>query len=129
MRRMLEAYNSREGWPDRLRAAVACGVVEGLLDDPARAAFAAEVLATGDAARARRDMTMRVVASLIDAGRNEMEDPESVPHTTAEALAGAAYGQVYSRVARGCPEQLPELVSQLLSAHSDALFGYECDPS
>jgi len=115
MHRMLEAYNSCEDWPDRLRA-VAFGIVEGLLDDPDRATFAIEVLATGDAARARRDMTMRVVASLIDAGRNEMEDPESVPHTTAEALAGAAYGQVYSRVVRGCPEELLELVPQLMSA-------------
>lgn len=115
MRGMLEAYNSREDWPDRLRA-VACGIVEGLLNYPDRAGFAIEVLATGDAARARRDMTMRVIASLIDAGRNEMEDPESVPHTTAEALAGAAYGQVYSRVVRGCPEELPELVPQLMSA-------------
>jgi AcrR family transcriptional regulator len=115
MHGMLEAYNSREDWPDRLRA-VATRVIEGLLGDPGRASFAIEVLATGDAARARRDMTMRVIASLIDAGRNEMEDPESVPHTTAEALAGAAYGQIYSRVVRGCPEELPELVPQLMSA-------------
>jgi AcrR family transcriptional regulator len=115
MHGMLEAYNSREDWPDRLRA-VARRIVHGLLDDPGRAGFAIEVLATGDAARARRDMTMRVVASLIDAGRNEMENPEAVPHTTAEALAGAAYGQIYSRVVRGCPEELPGLVPQLMSA-------------
>jgi AcrR family transcriptional regulator len=114
MHGMLEAYNSCEDWPDRLRA-VANRIVKGLLDDPCCASFAIEVLASGDAARARRDMTMRVIASLIDAGRNEMEDPESVPHTTAEALAGAAYGQVYSRVVRGCPEELPELVPQLMS--------------
>ena len=100
MREMLEAYNSQEEWPDRLRA-VACEIVEGLRNDPSRASFAVEVLAAGDAARARRDMTMRVIASLIDAGRNEMEDPESVPHTTAEALAGSAYGQVYAKVVRG----------------------------
>lgn len=115
MREMLEAYNSREGWPDRLRA-VASRIVEGLLADPRRASFAIEVLAAGDAARARRDMTMRVVASLIDAGRNEMEDPEAVSHTTAEALAGAAYGQIYSCVVRGYPEELPKLVPQLMSA-------------
>jgi AcrR family transcriptional regulator len=61
-------------------------------------------------------MTMRVIASLIDAGRNEMEDPESVPHTTAEALAGSAYGQVYAKVVRGQAEELPALVPQLMSA-------------
>jgi AcrR family transcriptional regulator len=124
MREMLEAYNSQESWPDRLRA-VACEIVEGLRHDPSRACFAVEVLAAGDAARARRDMTMRVIASLIDAGRNEMEDPESVPHTTAEALAGSAYGQVYAKVVGGSTEELPELVPQLMSAAVMPYLGIE----
>jgi AcrR family transcriptional regulator len=124
MREMLEAFNSREEWPDKLRA-VACEIVEGLRGNPSRAAFSIEVLAAGDAARARRDMTMRVLASLIDAGRNEMEDPEAVPHTTAEALAGAAYGQVYSKVVRGAADDLPELVPQLMSAAVLPYLGME----
>jgi AcrR family transcriptional regulator len=124
MREMLEAYNSQESWPDRLRA-VACEIVEGLRNDPSRACFAVEVLAAGDAARARRDMTMRVIASLIDAGRNEMEDPESVPHTTAEALAGSAYGQVYAKVVGGSTEELPQLVPQLMSAAVMPYLGIE----
>jgi AcrR family transcriptional regulator len=115
MKGIFTAYNSREEWPDRLRA-VAHEVVRGLSRDPGRATFAVEVLASGDAARARRDLTMRMIASLIDAGRNEMEDPDSVPHTTAEALAGSAYGQLYSRVVRGDVEELPGLVPQLMSA-------------
>ncbi len=124
MREMLEAYNSREEWPDRLRA-VACEIVASLRSDPSRAAFAVEVLAAGDAARARRDMTMRVIASLIDAGRQELEDPESVPHTTAEALAGSAYGQVYAKVVKGEAEALPELVPQLMSAAVIPYLGVE----
>lgn len=124
MREMLEAYNSCEEWPDKLRA-VACEIVEGLCGNPSRAVFSIEVLAAGDAARARRDMTMRVLASLIDAGRNEMEDPEAVPHTTAEALAGAAYGQVYSKVVRGAADDLPELVPQLMSAAVLPYLGME----
>jgi AcrR family transcriptional regulator len=124
MRQMLAAFNSQDEWPDRLRA-VACEIVERLCNDPRRASFAVEVLAAGDAARARRDMTMRVIASLIDAGRNEMEDPESVPHTTAEALAGSAYGQVYAKVVRGQAEELPELVPQLMSAAVMPYLGIE----
>jgi AcrR family transcriptional regulator len=124
MREMLVAYNSQESWPDRLRA-VACEIVEGLRSDPGRASFAVEVLAAGDAARARRDMTMRVIASLIDAGRNEMDDPESVPHTTAEALAGSAYGQIYARVVRGDADDLPGLVPQLMSAAVMPYMGIE----
>jgi AcrR family transcriptional regulator len=115
MQEMLAAYNSQDEWPDRLRA-VACEIVERLCNHPGRASFAVEVLAAGDAARARRDMTMRVIASLIDAGRNEMDDPESIPHTTAEALAGSAYGQVYAKVVRGQADELPDLVPQLMSA-------------
>jgi AcrR family transcriptional regulator len=124
MREMLAAFNSQEEWPDRLRA-VACEIVDNLCSDPGRACFAVEVLSAGDAARARRDMTMRVIASLIDAGRNEMDDPESVPHTTAEALAGSAYGQVYAKVVRGEADELPALVPQLMSAAVMPYLGVE----
>jgi AcrR family transcriptional regulator len=121
---MVRAYESAERWPDRLRA-VAEQIVRGLRDDPSRASFGVEVLAAGDAARARRDMTMRVVSGLIDAGRNQMEDPEAVPHTTAEALAGSAYGQIYSRVVRGAVDELPALVPQLMSAVVMPYLGVE----
>ena len=121
---MVHAYNSQEDWPDRLRA-VAYEIVHGLRHDPSRASFAVEVLATGDAARARRDMTMRVIASLIDAGRREMDDPDSVPHTTAEALAGSAYGQIYSKVVRGEADALPGLIPQLMSAAVMPYLGVE----
>jgi AcrR family transcriptional regulator len=121
---MVRAYESREQWPDRLRA-VAEQIVSGLRDDPSRASFGVEVLAAGDAARARRDMTMRVIAGLIDAGRQLMDDPEAVPHTTAEALAGSAYGQIYSRVVRGAVDELPALVPQLMSAAVMPYLGVE----
>ncbi len=124
MASLMQAYNSEQYWPDRLRA-VADEVVGSLCNDPNRACFAVEVLAAGDAARARRDMTMRVIASLIDAGRKEMDDPESVPHTTAEALAGSAYGQVYAKVVRGDTEQLPKLIPQLMSAAVMPYLGVE----
>ena len=100
-------------------------MIENLRHDPSRASFGVEVLSAGDAARARRDMTMRVIASLIDAGRQEMDDPESVPHTTAEALAGSAYGQIYSRVVRGDVDELPALVPQLMSAAVMPYLGIE----
>jgi AcrR family transcriptional regulator len=124
MASLMHAYNSQQYWPDRLRA-VAVEVVGSLCNDPSRACFAVEVLAAGDAARARRDMTMRVIASLIDAGRKEMDDPESVPHTTAEALAGSAYGQVYAKVVRGDTDELPKLIPQLMSAAVMPYLGVE----
>jgi len=124
MHSVMRAYDSERDWPDRLRA-VAREVVGSLCHEPNRASFAVEVLAAGDAARARRDMTMRVLASLIDAGRKEMDDPESVPHTTAEALAGSAYGQVYAKVVRGDTDELPKLIPQLMSAAVMPYLGVE----
>ncbi len=124
MQTLMRAYESEQYWPDKLRA-VAYEVVGSLCHDPNRASFAVEVLAAGDAARARRDMTMRVLASLIDAGRREMDDPESVPHTTAEALAGSAYGQLYAKVVRGDTDNLQSLVPQLMSAAVMPYLGVE----
>jgi AcrR family transcriptional regulator len=124
MEEMLHAYNSAMDWPDRLRA-VATGTIGSLCNDPSRASFGVEVLAAGDAARARRDMTMRVITSLIDAGRQEMEDPDSVPRTTAEALAGAAYGQIYAKVVRGAHEELPALIPQLMATAVMPYLGIE----
>ena len=115
MEEIQAAFHSAVDWPDRLRA-VAQYLVEAMRRDPERAAFAIEVLAAGNAARARRDMTMRVISSLIDAGRREMDDPEMVPRTTAEALAGSAYGQIYAKVARGRMDELPALIPQLMAA-------------
>jgi AcrR family transcriptional regulator len=124
MASLMRAYDSEQHWPDRLRA-VACEVVGSLCHEPSRACFAVEVLAAGDAARARRDMTMRAIASLIDAGRREMEDPESVPHTTAEALAGSAYGRIYAKVVGGDTDELPKLIPQLMSAAVMPYLGVE----
>ena len=121
---LTRAYESEKYWPDRLRA-VAYEVVGSLCHGPNRATFAVEVLAAGDAARARRDMTMRVLAGLIDAGRKEMDDPESVPHTTAEALAGSAYGQLYAKVVRGDIDDLHTIVPQLMSAAVMPYLGME----
>ena len=121
---ILKAYESAADWPDRLRA-VAETLTASLRDDPARASFGVEVLAAGDAARARRDMTMRVVASLVDAGRQEMEDPETVSRTTAEALTGAAYGQIYAKIVRGAPQELPALVPQLVATLVMPYLGLE----
>ena len=104
---LTRAYESEKYWPDRLRA-VAYEVVGSLCHDPNRATFAVEVL-----------------AGLIDAGRKEMDDPESVPHTTAEALAGSAYGQLYAKVVRGDIDDLHTIVPQLMSAAVMPYLGME----
>jgi AcrR family transcriptional regulator len=121
---IMRVYESQEEWADRLRA-VAHSIARSLQLEPDRALFGIEVLASGRAARARRDMTLRAITSLIDAGRNEMEDRDSVPHSTAEALAGAAYCQMFAKVADGSTEELPGMVPQLMSAAVMPYLGIE----
>ena len=122
--RVMSVYESHKEWADRLRA-VAYDIAHSLEKAPERALFGIEVLASGRAARARRDMTLRVITSLIDAGRNEMEDRDAVPHSTAEALAGAAYCQMFAKVADGAHEELSNLVPQLMSAAVMPYLGVE----
>jgi AcrR family transcriptional regulator len=122
--RIMKIYEGQGEWADRLRA-VAHDIANSLKLSPQRALFGIEVLASGRAARARRDMTLRVITSLIDAGRNEMEDRDAVPYSTAEALAGAAYCQMFAKVAGGSPEELPALVPQLMSAAVMPYLGIE----
>lgn len=121
---IMAVYERHEAWADRLRA-VAHDIARSLELDPQRGLFGIEVLAAGRAARARRDMTMRAITALIDAGRNEMEDRDAVPRTTAEALAGAAYSQMFSKVADGAHDELPALVPQLMSAAVMPYLGVE----
>lgn len=122
--RVLEVYEREDTWSDGLRA-VAHSIAGSLQRDPQRAMFGIEVLASGRSARARRDMTLRVITALIDAGRQEMPDRDSVPRSTAEALAGAAYCQMFAKVADGCQDDLPALVPQLLSATVMPYLGVE----
>ena len=122
--RVMRVYESHEEWADRLRA-VANDIARSLQLAPEQAVFGIEVLAAGRAARARRDMTLRVITSLIDAGRNEMEDRDAVPYSTAEALAGAAYCQMFAKVADGAADELPGLVPQLMSAAVMPYLGIE----
>lgn len=122
--RMTEIYEGQGEWADRLRA-VAHDIAGSLQLNPKRALLGIEAIASGRAARARRNMTLRVIASLIDAGRNEMEDPEAVPYSTAEALAGAAYGQMFAKVVAGNEDDLPGLVPQLMSAAVMPYLGIE----
>ncbi len=114
MRELTDAFGREECWLDGIRA-VLYRAVSAAGSDPNRASFAIEVLAAGRAARARRDMTLNSLASMIDAGRSEMADPDLIPRLTAEALAGAVYYQINAKIAAGAHSELLSLVPELIS--------------
>jgi AcrR family transcriptional regulator len=112
--RVNAAYDGAGSWHDRIWAA-GWAAMRFLGEDPGRARFfVVEVNGAGGAAQARRDRVLQSFADMIDAGREELEDPASVSRATAEIVAGAIYGTVLTKVETGSIERgadfLPELV-------------------
>ncbi len=110
----LTSARGPDSWHDRVWAA-GWAALRFLQEDPVRARFfVVEVNGAGSAAQARRDRLLQGLVDLIDAGREELEDPESVSRCTAEIVAGAIYGTVLGKVEGGGIERdtdfLPELV-------------------
>lgn len=80
-----------EGWRDRLRASAYAAVryVDGR---PVEARFnLIQMLTVGETAQALRDNYVERIIDLIDAGREELDDPAAVPRD----IAAGAFGSVY----------------------------------
>ena len=101
-------------WRDGLRAA-AYAALRFHQEDQLRARFfLIEALSTGEFAQARRDVMMEAFVDLIDEGRTELADPESVSRSKAEGVMGAIYEGAVAGMREGGVDALPELVPQLM---------------
>lgn len=111
---VMAAYEGPWGWHDRIWAA-GWAAMRFLREDSDRARFlVVEVNGAGGRAQSRRDRIMQRLADLLDAGREELEQPGLVSRCTAEVVAGAIYGTILAKVKGGSIERgeefLPELV-------------------
>jgi AcrR family transcriptional regulator len=113
-RRVLSAYFEADEWHDRMWAGGAEALRFFEQDGERARFFVVEVVHAGRQAQARRDMILHQFAELVDAGRDQLEDPKSVSRGTAEIVAGAIYGTVLTKIKRGWPawgrDFLPELM-------------------
>ena len=112
--RVMSAYEGPDSWHDRIWAA-GWAAMKYFREDPVRARFLmVEVNGAGISAQAHRDRLMQRLADLLDAGRDELENPGSVSRCTAEVAAGAIYGTILTKIEAGWidrgEEFLPELV-------------------
>ena len=95
------AYDGPGGWHDRIWAA-GWAAMRFLEDDPARARLLlVDVNGAGRRAQAHRDRLLQRLADLLDAGREELEDPAAVSRCTAEIAAGSVYSALLGRVDGG----------------------------
>jgi AcrR family transcriptional regulator len=111
---VIDAAARESNWRDGLRAAAYAALRFHREDEVRARFFLIEALGTGEFAQARRDVMMGAFIDLIDSARQELEDPEAIPRSEAEAIIGAIYEATVSGMQEGGIERLPELVPQLM---------------
>jgi AcrR family transcriptional regulator len=99
--RVFEAFAAEDGWRNQMRSA-AHEMLAFFAEDFRRARFMnVEVLFAGQSALLIRDEAMQGLFLLIDQGRLEMEDPDSLTPFTAEAIGCAIYQRIQSAIEHG----------------------------
>lgn len=112
--RVSTVFAAQRGWANQLRA-VAYEMLRFLREDEARARLMViEVLDYGAEARAIRERGMEALTELIDLGRQELADPDSLPRSVAVIAAGTIYNRIHVGVERGVATLDEELVRELM---------------
>lgn len=93
-----EAFAAGNDWRDRMRR-TAYATYDYFLEDRARTRFITlEPLNAGGRAAAFLDANVEPLVELVHAGRFELEDPDSVPRSAAEAAVGSIWSKLLLRV-------------------------------
>jgi AcrR family transcriptional regulator len=123
-----EAYAKPDDWPAKVYAGLEA-FINFILAEPSFARMCiVEVVAAGPAARARRDAAMRVFMDYLEPGRIKGPKGVEVPVLASEVVVGGIYEIIYTRLARDAPEELSDVLPELLytalvpfTGHDDAV--------
>jgi AcrR family transcriptional regulator len=103
-----EAYQTQDAWRDRLRAA-AYAAARFMREYPREIRIGTVgILAASELARVHQEHDLDRLVDLIDAGRQELEDPESMSRADAVAVIGSILAAMNSQQKAGTlttPEQ------------------------
>ncbi len=107
------AYESEETWRDSLRAC-AYEAARFIRDNARECRFGSiEMMQVGPVAQAHRERQLHGIVDLIDAGRQELDDPDSIGRGAAEAALGSIYLTAVKELGKGNAEgvgMVPELM-------------------
>jgi AcrR family transcriptional regulator len=102
-------------WRDQMRAAAYSMLNWCLADIPRTRFVMIESWGIGERAVLIREEGMDAMISLIDIGRSELEDPESLTRATAQAVAGTVFSHIRQILASGPdPDVATDMVPQLM---------------
>lgn len=94
------AFEAESEWRDALRAS-AYAAARYIRDHPREVAYGVTLMfSAGDVAQAYRDEQLQPLVALIDAGRQELDDPDSMTRAVAESTIGSFY-QLISQLQSG----------------------------
>ena len=112
--RVAKAYMAEEGWRNQLRAA-AYTLLGYFGEDVQRARFTTvEVLYAGERAKLIQDQVIQGFSMMVDLGRREMEDPDSLTPFTAETIGNAIYGRIQEAFERDELEKFETSVPEMM---------------
>jgi len=116
VRRVTNAYEAEQRWPDRARAGLAA-LLDSLAEEPAIARLAlVDVGAAGPAAQRRYRAALQRLTPLFEEGRDFAPGGRALPANTSRMAIGAVAGLIADELAEGREEYLPKLLSDLLFA-------------
>jgi AcrR family transcriptional regulator len=100
-RQVQAAFAAHDSWRDSLRAA-AYAAADFLAGRPLEVRFnVVAVLSAGEMVAAVRDAYLQQLVDLIDAGRYELDDPDSLGRSVAESAIGSIFERLLRDVHRG----------------------------
>ncbi len=113
--RLRAAFEREQSWRDSLRAA-AYAAARYLRDNPRVARFGTiQMFEAGQMAQVERESQLHEMVDLIDAGRGELDDPDSIGRGVAEGVLGSVYGSLVREIkagrgTRAAEDFVPELM-------------------
>jgi len=123
---VLSAFEGGSEWRDSLRAS-AYAIVRFIRDRPRAAGFGAvHILVAGDLAQVYREQQLQQWVDLIDLGRQELDDPDSMGRGVAEGVLGAIHGRLIKELEGGRgTDSLEEFVPELMYIAVRPYLGHE----
>jgi AcrR family transcriptional regulator len=124
-RRVFAGFRSGEGWRPALRTA-AYEAARYMEEKPHEIRFVTiGLLTAGPLVQAHRARHLQRLAGLIDRGRQELDDPESLSSSVAEAVVGSINALVVREVQRGVGKRPIEFVPEMMYIAVRPYLGHE----
>jgi AcrR family transcriptional regulator len=126
VRDVFAAFEAGEDWRDSLRAA-AYVAARFLRDHPREVRLnVIQVFSAGEMAMAERDRYHQILVDLVDAGRQELDDPDSVSRSVAEGVVGSILSLMMREVSdQGSAASAEAAVPELMYIAVRPYLGHE----